>query len=173
MALVAKKFALTAHQLLAARAEVEQLREATAELNAQRFAFERQIAKLLNLYIDAVKDTGTGGTLTGMKSAVLRETFRLAPFKADAPVKPGRPTSAVEKAKTVRTPTRPLPALALRNDFEDAVRSGAKVIIVEGATGSGKSTQLPQYLEAMFPKDAGMIVCSEPRKLAAVSYLIN
>ena len=41
-----------------------------------------------------------------------------------------------------------LPALAVRPDFEKAVRAG-QCIVVKGETGSGKSTQLPQYLADM------------------------
>ena len=41
-----------------------------------------------------------------------------------------------------------LPALAVRPEFEKAVRAG-QFIVVKGETGSGKSTQLPQYLADM------------------------
>lgn len=41
-----------------------------------------------------------------------------------------------------------LPALAVRPEFEKAVRAG-QFIVVKGEIGSGKSTQLPQYLADM------------------------
>ncbi len=41
-----------------------------------------------------------------------------------------------------------LPALAMRREFEKAVHAG-QFIVVKGETGSGKSTQLPQYLADM------------------------
>ncbi len=41
-----------------------------------------------------------------------------------------------------------LPALAMRREFETAVHAG-QFIVVKGETGSGKSTQLPQYLADM------------------------
>lgn len=41
-----------------------------------------------------------------------------------------------------------LPALAVRREFEDKVQAG-QFVVVKGETGSGKSTQLPQYLADM------------------------
>jgi len=41
-----------------------------------------------------------------------------------------------------------------------------KVLVVTAATGSGKTTQLPQYLAESFP---GLIVCTQPRVLAAIT----
>ena len=45
-----------------------------------------------------------------------------------------------------------------------------QVSIVIGETGSGKSTQLVQYLhEAGYADADKLIVCTQPRKLAAIS----
>lgn len=46
-----------------------------------------------------------------------------------------------------------------------------KVLIVNGATGSGKSTQLPQYLleEAAASNQSVRIVVSQPRRIAAIN----
>ncbi|PFX22231.1 putative pre-mRNA-splicing factor ATP-dependent RNA helicase DHX16 [Stylophora pistillata] len=44
------------------------------------------------------------------------------------------------------------------------------VIIIEGETGSGKTTQIPQYLhEAGFTKGKMKIGCTQPRRVAAMS----
>ena len=45
-----------------------------------------------------------------------------------------------------------------------------QVLIIEGETGSGKTTQIPQYLyEHGFCKDDKKIGCTQPRRVAAMS----
>ena len=65
-----------------------------------------------------------------------------------------------------------LPALALRSVIVEAVLRNPCVVI-KGATGSGKSTQVTQYLAEMlgsgpFEKKR-KIICTQPRKVAAIS----
>lgn len=44
------------------------------------------------------------------------------------------------------------------------------MLIIEGETGSGKTTQIPQYLhEAGFTADGKKIGCTQPRRVAAMS----
>lgn len=112
------------------RADVLQVREAVAELALQRVCFETQVARLFAAAAPMASDANVNAT-PGIISALHREAFRLAPF-------------SVTVASQTRTPTKPFPVLAMRSELERAVQSGARVIIVEGATGSGKSTQLPQ-----------------------------
>jgi hypothetical protein len=45
-----------------------------------------------------------------------------------------------------------------------------QVLIIEGETGSGKTTQIPQYLyEAGFTRGGKKIGCTQPRRVAAMS----
>ncbi|KAF4123003.1 ATP-dependent RNA helicase DHX8/PRP22 [Geosmithia morbida] len=61
-----------------------------------------------------------------------------------------------------------LPVFAFRNQLIEAVRENQMMIVV-GETGSGKTTQLTQYLaEAGFAEN-GMIGCTQPRRVAAKS----
>ncbi|XP_046557387.1 LOW QUALITY PROTEIN: ATP-dependent RNA helicase DEAH12, chloroplastic-like [Haliotis rubra] len=64
--------------------------------------------------------------------------------------------------------TSALPMYARRNDIIKTVQDN-QVCVILGETGSGKSTQMTQYLhQAGFSKD-GFIVCTQPRKVAARS----
>ncbi|KAJ4300080.1 DEAH-box ATP-dependent RNA helicase prp22 [Collariella sp. IMI 366227] len=61
-----------------------------------------------------------------------------------------------------------LPVFAFRDQLIQAVKEN-QIMIVVGETGSGKTTQLTQYLaEAGFTNN-GMIGCTQPRRVAAVS----
>lgn len=61
-----------------------------------------------------------------------------------------------------------LPVYKFRKELLDAVRENQLMIVV-GDTGSGKTTQLTQYLaEGGFAND-GMIGCTQPRRVAAMS----
>jgi ATP-dependent helicase HrpA len=59
-----------------------------------------------------------------------------------------------------------LPISARREDIVDALRRH-RVLIVAGDTGSGKSTQLPQYCLEMGRGIDGLIAHTQPRRLAA------
>ncbi|XP_037047411.1 uncharacterized protein LOC119082138 isoform X2 [Bradysia coprophila] len=62
-----------------------------------------------------------------------------------------------------------LGAFSKRLDMEKYFGSGDRFLIVQGETGSGKSTQIPQYV-ADHPRFYGKkIICTQPRKLAAIS----
>lgn len=60
-----------------------------------------------------------------------------------------------------------LPALALRPKIEEAVNQN-QFVVIQGATGSGKSTQLPQYISEMLGQGS-RVVCTQPRKVSATS----
>ena len=74
-----------------------------------------------------------------------------------------------KRRKTMKEVKESLPVFPFRDDFIAAVKEH-QVLIVEGETGSGKTTQLPQYLhEAGLTKDDKKIGCTQPRRVAAMS----
>ncbi|OQR96314.1 pre-mRNA-splicing factor ATP-dependent RNA helicase [Achlya hypogyna] len=61
-----------------------------------------------------------------------------------------------------------LPIYAYREVLLEAVRDH-QVIIMVGETGSGKTTQVPQYLHEVGYSEMGKIGCTQPRRVAAMS----
>ncbi|CAM9520621.1 unnamed protein product, partial [Phaeothamnion confervicola] len=77
----------------------------------------------------------------------------------------GRPQTAFEKIQELR---KTLPVYPYREEFLEAVRDH-QVLVVVGETGSGKTTQLPQYLHDVGYSKLGKIGCTQPRRVAAMS----
>lgn len=77
--------------------------------------------------------------------------------------------AAERAAKSIEEKRKTLPVYQYRQGFLDAVAE-YQIIIVVGETGSGKTTQLPQYLyEAGYCKDGQKVGCTQPRRVAAMS----
>lgn len=70
--------------------------------------------------------------------------------------------------KSLREQREFLPAFAVREDLLRVIRDN-QVIIVVGETGSGKTTQLTQFLLEDGYGNRGMIGCTQPRRVAAMS----
>jgi flagellar biosynthesis GTPase FlhF len=83
-----------------------------------------------------------------------------------SPPIPERKLSPKEEMMKVRNS---LPIFPYRNDLLQAMRDH-QVIVVVGETGSGKTTQIPQYLlEDGYCKDGKIVGCTQPRRVAAMS----
>ncbi|OJD12417.1 hypothetical protein AJ78_06981 [Emergomyces pasteurianus Ep9510] len=76
--------------------------------------------------------------------------------------------SAFSKSKTLREQREYLPAFAVREELLRVIRDN-QVVIVVGQTGSGKTTQLTQFLYEDGYAKLGMIGCTQPRRVAAMS----
>ncbi|KTW28926.1 hypothetical protein T552_01554 [Pneumocystis carinii B80] len=61
-----------------------------------------------------------------------------------------------------------LPAFAVREELLNVIREN-RVTIVIGETGSGKTTQLTQFLHEDGYSNFGLIGCTQPRRVAAMS----
>jgi pre-mRNA-splicing factor ATP-dependent RNA helicase DHX38/PRP16 len=76
--------------------------------------------------------------------------------------------SDFSKSKTLREQREYLPAFAVREELMRVIRDN-QVTIVVGQTGSGKTTQLTQFLYEEGYSKFGMIGCTQPRRVAAMS----
>ncbi|KAG9197174.1 DEAH-box RNA helicase prp16 [Epicoccum nigrum] len=76
--------------------------------------------------------------------------------------------SNFSKSKTLREQRQYLPAFAVREDLLRVIRDN-QVTIVVGQTGSGKTTQLTQFLMEDGYGKLGLIGCTQPRRVAAMS----
>lgn len=81
-------------------------------------------------------------------------------------------SAAAEKGVTSAPPIseirKSLPVYSVKRELMNIIREH-QVCIVVGETGSGKTTQMTQYLEEEGYCRFGMIGCTQPRRVAAVS----
>ncbi|RSH84190.1 uncharacterized protein EHS24_005699 [Apiotrichum porosum] len=76
---------------------------------------------------------------------------------------------AEKKAQSIDQTRKSLPIYEFREELLEAIAEH-QVLIVVAETGSGKTTQLPQYLhEAGYTKGGLRVGCTQPRRVAAMS----
>lgn len=81
----------------------------------------------------------------------------------------GRGELGKRTSMSIKEQRESLPAFKMRKQFLNAVGE-YQLLIVVGDTGSGKTTQLTQYLaEAGYGNSGQMIGCTQPRRVAAMS----
>ena len=95
--------------------------------------------------------------------------------QASAPVPEWRKVNQVQNQSLGRRTNmsideqrRTLPVYKFRKQLLEAVEQN-QLLIVVGDTGSGKTTQLTQYLAEAGYAERGMIGCTQPRRVAAMS----
>uniref|UniRef100_A0A5B6ZC59 RNA helicase n=1 Tax=Davidia involucrata TaxID=16924 RepID=A0A5B6ZC59_DAVIN len=93
-------------------------------------------------------------------------------FKEDAKfaqhLKKGEAVSDFAKSKTLAQQRQYLPIYSVRDELLQVVREN-QVVVVVGETGSGKTTQLTQYLHEDGYTTNGIVGCTQPRRVAAMS----
>ncbi|CAI2172411.1 14512_t:CDS:10 [Funneliformis geosporum] len=83
-------------------------------------------------------------------------------------LKASEAVSIFSRSKTLREQREFLPAFAVREELLRIIRDN-QVVVVVGETGSGKTTQLTQYLHEDGYSKYGIIGCTQPRRVAAMS----
>ncbi|XP_023172498.1 pre-mRNA-splicing factor ATP-dependent RNA helicase DHX16 [Drosophila hydei] len=130
--------------------EAEQLASARFQFGAKDAKAEEEYELLLDDQIDFIQAL----TLDGSREKAAKQTEL---------------TEKERKRMTLDETRRSLPVYPFKEDLIAAVKEH-QVLIIEGETGSGKTTQVPQYLvEAGFTADKKMIGCTQPRRVAAMS----
>jgi len=76
--------------------------------------------------------------------------------------------AAEKKSLSIEETRKSLPIYKYRDDLLDAIAKH-QVLVIVGETGSGKTTQLPQYLHEAGYTKSGKVACTQPRRVAAMS----
>ncbi|KAK4790198.1 hypothetical protein SAY86_017502 [Trapa natans] len=76
--------------------------------------------------------------------------------------------SEFAKTKTMAQQRQYLPIYSVRDELLQVIREN-QVVVVVGETGSGKTTQLTQYLHEDGYTVGGIVGCTQPRRVAAMS----
>ncbi|XP_066295564.1 pre-mRNA-splicing factor ATP-dependent RNA helicase DHX16-like [Branchiostoma lanceolatum] len=87
----------------------------------------------------------------------------------DTDDQPEQLSAAERKAQSLKEVKESLPVFKYREGLLEAIKEH-QVLIIEGETGSGKTTQIPQYLyEGGYCQGGMKIGCTQPRRVAAMS----
>lgn len=89
-------------------------------------------------------------------------------YEAEMAVEP-EVSAAKSLSEKLQEDKKSLPIFPYREELLQAINDH-QILVIVGETGSGKTTQIPQYLhEAGFTKDGKKIGCTQPRRVAAMS----
>ncbi|KAG2440689.1 hypothetical protein HYH02_010267 [Chlamydomonas schloesseri] len=83
-------------------------------------------------------------------------------------LKKNEANSEFSRNKTLAQQRRSLPVYGVRDELLQVIREN-QVVVVVGETGSGKTTQMTQYLHEDGYTKYGTIGCTQPRRVAAMS----
>ncbi|KAK8809587.1 hypothetical protein WA158_000530 [Blastocystis sp. Blastoise] len=76
--------------------------------------------------------------------------------------------ASLTKMEQIQAIRRSLPVYKRREELLDAIEKH-QILIVTAETGSGKTTQIPQFLHEAGYTKRGMVGCTQPRRVAAMS----
>lgn len=156
------------HMAVASRKGSAVVRDARQQRERQRQAQQAtSMAGTMLGKVMGVKDDDDGDSALPVAAAPEKKGER-GNVKIEEEKKKNDGASNFSRSKTLREQREYLPAFSVREDLLRVIREN-QVVIVVGETGSGKTTQLTQYLYEEGYGDVGMIGCTQPRRVAAMS----
>ncbi|XP_010538374.1 PREDICTED: pre-mRNA-splicing factor ATP-dependent RNA helicase DEAH1-like [Tarenaya hassleriana] len=93
-------------------------------------------------------------------------------YEDEMPTEPSQDSKAKSDFEMLQEERKCLPIYPYRDELLAAVEKH-QVLIILGETGSGKTTQLPQYLHEAGYTKRGKIGCTQPRRVAAMSVAVR
>lgn len=156
-----------------------ELEETPMELGGEQGRWEEERLKTASLSFGAKKEREQGMRQELEKYQLILEEDEMIDFVSTAITMKGTRTEkdqetpalsqAELKKQSMLEVRRSLPIFPYRDDLLAAIHEH-QILIIEGETGSGKTTQIPQYLLEDGYTEAGMkIGCTQPRRVAAMS----
>ncbi|XP_053743241.1 pre-mRNA-splicing factor ATP-dependent RNA helicase DHX16 [Synchiropus splendidus] len=156
-----------------------ELEETPMELGGEQGRWEEERLKTASLSFGAKKEREQGMKHEQEKYQLILEEDEMINFVSTAITMKGTITErddetpalsqAEIKKQSMQEVRRSLPIFPFREDLLAAIHEH-QILVIEGETGSGKTTQIPQYLwEDGFTKGGMKIGCTQPRRVAAMS----
>ncbi|XP_014892384.1 pre-mRNA-splicing factor ATP-dependent RNA helicase DHX16 isoform X1 [Poecilia latipinna] len=156
-----------------------ELDEAPMELGGEQGRWEEERLKTASLSFGARKERELGLKLEQDRYQLVLEEEEMIDFVSTAITMKGTRSDKDEaepalsqaelKKHSMQEVRRSLPIFPYREDLLAAITEH-QILVIEGETGSGKTTQIPQYLlEDGYTKGGMKIGCTQPRRVAAMS----
>lgn len=149
------------------------------EMGGEQGRWEEERLKTASLSFGAKKERERGMKEEKERYQLILEEDEMINFVSSAVTMKGTLLEMEEKTpvlsqaevqkESIQEVRRSLPVFPYREDLLSAIREH-QILVIEGETGSGKTTQIPQYLMEDGYNNGGMkIGCTQPRRVAAMS----
>lgn len=115
---------------------------------------------------DPMPERGSRNFAADFKNINIGNSFEMPEWKEKTKKK--GISYGIINTKPLKEQRESLPIFKLRTELCQAIASN-QVLVVIGETGSGKTTQMTQYLSEMGYTKKGIIGCTQPRRVAAMS----